>query len=160
MAEKRIMTDEIRRQLSGLLPFGPGSSIPLIPDPFQKVEEAFRPTLFMRGLAPAVQREVNAKIKARTLDRDDMVKALSDGEDNVRALASWENLLDLGTGQPIPFGKDLIANLPDHTLVWAFDKATELTGMLPLEREGLPSLPIQVSASSPNPAGSAEPSQT
>lgn len=145
---KREMTDEIRKQLSGLLPFAPGSLLPFTPEAFQKVEQAFQPKFFLRDFLSRIRKEVDAKIAAGQLDRDSMIWALSDGEDKERALGGWETVLDLATGNPIAYSKEGIATLPDHTLAYCFWRAMEFSGMTNLEREALESQPPSASEQS------------
>jgi hypothetical protein len=151
---KREMTDEIRRKLSGLLPFAPGSSLPYTPEAFQKVEDAYRPLFRLCRFPTPVQREVEQKLLGKELNRDSMVKALQDG-----GCLGWENLLDLGTGIALGFNKEAIDLLPDPTILALFWKCMNLTGLTEEEKEGLDSSPQHTSEPSSRTAESADVTQ-
>lgn len=157
---KREMTDEIRKRLSGLLPFAPGSSLPHTPEAFQKVEEAFRPRYHLRRFPIRVQKEIDSRISAGTLDREAMVWALSEGDVGERACGGWDNLVDLVNGETFSYSKEAIALQPDNTLSALFWKCMEFSGMTVLEREGLESLPASTSAPSSKAAEGADATQS
>jgi len=129
---KKEMTDDLRRKLSGLLPFAPGSSLPFTPEAFQKVEEAFRPRFFLTRFPVAVQKEIERKIASATLDREAVVWSLQEG-----GCVSWENMYGLADGEDIHFSKVSIDTLPDPTLWACFWKCAQFTGMTPEEKEAL-----------------------
>jgi hypothetical protein len=158
--KKREMTDEIRKQLSGLLPLAPRSVLPHTPDAFQRVEEAFRPVFYLRQFPLPVRKEIDARITAGTLDREVMVRALAEGEPEARACGGWENLLDLVDGVAYPYSHERIGHLPDNLVGWLFWKCMEFSGMTAIEREGLGSSPQSMSEPSSKTAAPVDVPQT
>ena len=141
------MDDATRKALCGLLPFAPGSSLPFTPEAFQSVEEAFRPVFHMRGFTQKTIAYMASRAQSGTLTTDAMAQCLKDG-----AIAGWDNLIDFGTEEPVPFGLDTIDGFPLQLVQALYLRASELSGLTEAEKEGLESAPQPSSESSSNPA--------
>jgi hypothetical protein len=146
----RIMDEETRRKLQGLLPFAPGAYVTETLEAFEDVEEAFRPRFYLRDLAPRHWAALRSALKAeRTPDPEDMVRALLDG-----ALVGWDNVFN-SNFEPIPFEPEALASLPFPWIEALFWKCVTLCSPSRIEKEGLDSLPPPASDTSSNPARSA-----
>lgn len=131
---QKIFTDEDRKAFAGLLPFAPGASVPFTPEAFQSVEEAFRPVFRLRPYTNKDREYMGEHLKSGTYGKDCIATAMESG-----AVAGWENLRSLPDGESIPFGKGILADLPDVVFFQIHDRIGVLSmGPNKEEKLGLP----------------------
>lgn len=145
----RIMDEETRRQLAGLLPFAPGAYVTETLDVFAEVEERYRPRFYLRDLPAKHWIALRSALKAdRDIEPQMMIGALNDG-----ALVGWDNLFNSNM-EPIPYTGDAAA-LPFLWIEALYWKCVTLCSPSRIEKEGLGSSPPPASDTSSNPARSA-----
>ena len=151
---KRILDDETRRKLSGLLPFAPGSFLPFTPEAFQKVEESLRPIFHLRPFAEKDRAYLRQHLASGTFDTAAIAAALSNS-----AIVTWSNLIEITSGELLEYSKDAVGTLPDALIHILFDRVQEFSnGPTEIEKEGLESKPLPASESLSNTAqGAAAP---
>lgn len=131
---KRVMTPEVQRKLSALLPFAPGASVPFTPEAFQKVEEGPKPVFLIGAFSKADIAYLRGHLKAGTFDDAVMVAVLQNS-----GVKGWSDLPSRPEGETVPYSKEAVADLPDALLGALYTFASELTfGPTEVEKEGLP----------------------
>lgn len=148
---KRIMTPEIRKAMSGLLPFAPGASVPFTPEAFQKVEEALRPVFCIRPYDEKDRKYMGQHIDSGTYDKGCIALAMENS-----GVTGWSNLCSYPDGDVVPFGKGILETLPDAVFYDLHAKISEFTiGPNKVEKEALVSPLPSTSEPMSNPAQSA-----
>lgn len=131
--KSRIMDDETRRKLLGLLPFAPGASIPFTPAALQNVGQAFRPVFLLRPYEQKERIYLADHLKSGTYDKNAVAVAMENS-----GVVSWSNFVSLPDGEEIPYGKGILLSLPDVVFYQIHDKISEMTmGPNEIEKEGL-----------------------
>lgn len=139
---KRIMDDTTRKKLMGLLPFAPGSHANFTPDEFEWVASEFKPVFYIRSLTSDALSKFRLEVQKREATDSIYIEALSSG-----ALVGWDNLVDIVSGEEVPYTKEAIAVLPERLVMSVFMKVLEYTnGPTEQEKTGLESLPLPTSA--------------
>lgn len=139
----KVMDDATREKLKGLLPFSAGSFARVTPSVYDGVDVEFRPVFFLRAFSPETMAERQLALANKDMSgRDIMVNALTKS-----GCVGWDNLLDIGTGEPIPFVKEYIRDmLPDAVISALFLACIDFTyGPTKEEKTGLESLPLPTS---------------
>jgi hypothetical protein len=132
MEKKRVMDEETRKKLVGLLPFAVGSSVVYTPAFFSRVPEEYRPKFFIGPISPKDQANANTKSREGKFGRDVAVEALKNS-----IVLGWENLPDFVKGDLIVFSKEAIENLTDHVVWDLYGHGQKLAGITELEKEVL-----------------------
>lgn len=129
--KKRVFDEKTRRYLAGLLPFSPGATAPYTPDEFEKVPEDLRPVFYVRAYTDEQAQSLTAVAGDFSKFRKAVVKALSEG-----ALAGWDNLIDLATGEEVPYSPEAVSLLPAAVMLNIHTRCSEFAGLTEPEREG------------------------
>ena len=145
---KRILTEDIRRELFGLVPFSSGSTDDFTPPVFLKknpeggyiIPEEFRPVFKVRGFTVEEKRGV-AKMLINIKDADDNEVT----EAARKAVTGWKNLFDAGTGAEIIFkaapdgGADaaLFSEIPASIAGALLFHASKISGVIAAEKLSL-----------------------
>lgn len=135
--EKIKMTDELRKQMAGLLPMNSSSTYKYTPDVFMSVDEAFRPVfeikqfnnMSMLKVKELVVQELDTtkkKINIKEVDarNTEYMKLLHS------ILVGWDNLYDLGSGELFEYdGKfETLMALPETIRTDMFSEALKISG--------------------------------
>jgi len=135
--EQIKMTDELRKQMAGLLPMNRTSTYKYTPEAFDSIDESFRPVfeikqftnMSMLKVKELVVKEIDTnKKKINIKDIDDRnteyMKLLHEG------LVGWDNLYDLGTGELFDYdGKfETMMALPEGIRTDIFSEALKISG--------------------------------
>lgn len=135
----KVMTEETRKKLMGLLPFAPGSFARVTLPQFDGVEPEFIPVFFVRAFTAQTIASYRLSVaNPNAVVADTFRDALADG-----GLIGWENFRDIATGEEIEYSKEAVKSLLLDSLASAlFSKCLEFTfGPTPEEKTGLESLP-------------------
>jgi len=131
------MTDEIRKQMAGLLPMNTSSTYKYTPDVFLNVDEAFRPIFEIKQfnnitilkVKDLVLKELDGgkkKINLKEVDErnTEYMKILHS------VLVGWTNLYDLGTGELFEYDGqyDTMMALPESIRTDIFSEALKISG--------------------------------
>lgn len=139
------MTDEIREQLYGVLPFSQDSSVEYIPQAFKDVPDDFRPVFILRSFTKPEENQVRRTL-GRMKSDSDTVSIESQAQDTVRkCLLGWKNLWDVGSGQTVEYESDpsggcsktCFERLPSLIIVDLFLYIGKISGMMDIEKKGL-----------------------
>ncbi|MDR0307631.1 MAG: hypothetical protein LBI42_12455 [Chitinispirillales bacterium] len=104
--EKRMLTEDVKRELLGLIPFSAGSTDDFTPPAFLKmnsegkhiIPEEFRPVFKIRSFTVEEKRGVaKMLIKIKEAEEDAVTEATR------KIVTGWKNLFDAGTGAEIAF---------------------------------------------------------
>jgi hypothetical protein len=126
----RVMTEETKKALAGLLPFAPGAFVETTLDCFLHLPEESQPKFWIKDFDAPAYHAMRAAMRAGGVDEALMTKTLQD------VLIKWDNLPD-SAFQEIAFSVEAIAKLPflwKEALYW---KAAGLCSPNKLEREVL-----------------------
>jgi len=133
---KIVMTEEIRRQMAGLLPMNSTSTYKYTPDMFMKVDEAFRPVFEIKQLNNLAM----SKIKDLVLIELDKKKKINIKETDARTneymmilhkvFVGWTNLYDLGTGELIDYDGEFetMLSLPESVRTDILTEVLKISG--------------------------------
>jgi hypothetical protein len=128
MGERRVLTDEMRQQLAGYLPFSANEKIEYTPAFFLRKKEVwseekkqfettdeylipdgFRPVFTIRSFTKAEYDDAAKIMHREVLDADNkkMLDTAADTKELVRnVVLGWKDFVDIGTLQEIPFKAD------------------------------------------------------
>lgn len=135
--EQIKMSDELRKQMAGLLPMNNTSTYKFTPEIFEKFDEAFRPVfeikqfnnLSMLKVKEMIYNEYGSnkkKIDIKDIENKNIeyMKLVHD------VLIGWENLYDLGTGDLFVYdGKfETMMALPETIRTDIFTEALKISG--------------------------------
>jgi hypothetical protein len=150
--EPRILTEEVRRKLAGLAPFTPGATAPYTPPAYDRLPPEFRPVFQVRPCDRATRLALADLYRAGKLTQEDLAPVIER-----QAVAGWDMLLALPSGDPVPFGPGILALIAAKPFFELHEYIMELTnGPMELEKEGLPSAPPPASEPSSSPAPGAD----
>jgi len=116
--EKRILTEEIRRELLGLVPFSAGSADDFTPPVYLKknseggyaIPEEFRPVFKIRCFTVEEKRAVaKLLVNIKEADEETVTEAAR------KTVMGWKNLFDAGSNEEVVF-KSAPDGSADHTL--------------------------------------------
>lgn len=111
--ESPLFTDEVKKQLIGLLPFDDEATEDYTPTPFDKVPEDLRPVFVIRPLKQCERDRMSLYINKLTVmeGSEAKQKELADLNDKMndiirQCVVDVRNLYDLGTRKVIEFSSD------------------------------------------------------
>jgi len=146
--EKHVLTEEVRRELLGLVPFAAGSVDDFTPPQYLKksaegeylIPEKFRPVFKVRGFTVEEKRNV-AKILTAIKETDEAVVV----EAARKVVTGWKNLFDAGSGNEIVFkaapdgGADpeLFSGIPAAIIGTILFHASKISGIIAAEKLSL-----------------------
>lgn len=146
--EKRVLTEEIRRELLGLVPFSVNSTDDFTPTMFLKknnngeflIPEEFRPVFKIRCFTVEEKRKVTKML----------INIKETAEDNVRentrmVVVGWRHLFDAGSNEEVVFkaapdggaDPDLFAGIPASVAGALLFHASKISGIIDAEKLGL-----------------------
>jgi hypothetical protein len=139
MGEKRVLTDEMRKQLAGYLPFSPSASIEYIPSFFLRRNErwdakeekfvnkdekgalldflipvSFQPVFTVRPFTKSEYDEAGKLMHEEVLDKDNskLLDTMAKTKELVRkVILGWKNFVDLGTLEEVDFKADSVSGV-------------------------------------------------
>jgi len=146
MAEKRVMDEETKKKMHGLLPFSTKSTIKYTPEVYgDDVPEDFKPVFTIR---PYSREEVKGARKILGSITDNNVEKEDElNEWSRKVVVGWENLYDAGSGEEIEYvqdstggaDKELYDVLPVTVKALILVQAVKISGLLDLSKLGLKS---------------------
>ncbi|MDR2728508.1 MAG: hypothetical protein LBB56_05190 [Chitinispirillales bacterium] len=146
--EKRVLTEDIRRELLGLVPFSAGSSDSFTPPVFLKknsenqyaIPEEFRPVFKVRCFTVEEKRAVTKLlVNIKEADEGAVTEAAR------IAVIGWKNLFDAGSGEELVFkpapdgGADpaLFSGIPAAVAGALLFHASRISGIIAAEKLSL-----------------------
>ena len=145
--EKRVLTDEMRAQLIGAMPFSSDSRFPFSPSEFltKKIPTEFIPCFSLRALTRPEQLKVN---RALLLHRQGITPIDANEEylDTIRkTIMDFKNIFDVSDGKEIEFEADTsgacsstcFVLLPMSLVMTIGSQVQRISGLIDLERMGL-----------------------
>jgi hypothetical protein len=146
--EKRILTEEVRRELLGLVPFSVNSTDDFTPAVFLKkngngefiLPEEFRPVFKIRCFTVEEKRKVTKMLVNIKEAAEETVR-----ESTRTVVVGWKNLFDAGSSQEIVFkpaqdgGADpeLFSGIPASVAGALLFHASKISGIIDAEKLGL-----------------------
>ena len=142
---ERKLTDEVREQLLGVLPFSVSSTIEHTPKTYDEIPEEYRPVFKLRPFNKVESDAVRAlMLKISTMKPLEIEKKT---REQVRAcLMGWENMLDIGSMQMLDYkeqagdggcDRDLFDIVPVSVVGDMFYFLSRMSGLLNIEKLGL-----------------------
>jgi len=137
---KITMTDEIRKQMAGLLPMNASSTYKYTPDVFMKVDEAFRPVFEIKQFNNISMLKIKDLVIKELDINNSSKKKLNLKEVDERTieymktlhsvLVGWTNLYDLGTGELFDYDGeyDTMMALPESIRTDLLTEALKISG--------------------------------
>jgi len=146
--EKRILTEEIRRELLGLVPFSAGSADDFTPPVYLKknseggyaIPEEFRPVFKVRCFTVEEKRGVTKMlVNIKDVDEESVTEAAR------KAVVGWKNLFDAGSNEELVFksspegGADpaLFSMIPPAVTGALLFHASRISGIIAAEKLSL-----------------------
>jgi len=146
--EKRVLNDEVKRELLGLVPFAAGSTDDFTPPQYLKtgadggylIPEEYRPVFKVRSFTVEEKRGV-AKLLVNIKDSDDAAVV----EAARKVVVGWRNLFDSGSGEEIFFKSapgggtdaDLFSGIPAAIVGALLFHASRISGIIATEKLSL-----------------------
>lgn len=131
----RIMDEETKKSLIGLLPFDIGARYSFTPERFSGVPEDFRPVYILKALTRKEAQDARKCFLSLIEDKEVNNEAIS--EIAGRFLVAWENQYDCGTGEPIPFNHGNVSKLPVFVIRDILYEGLKISGLLDIEKKSL-----------------------
>lgn len=135
--EKIVMTEELRKQMAGLLPMNSSSTYKYTPDVFSSVDESFRPVFEIKQFNNITMLKVK-ELVVKDLDTNKKKFTIKDMDDRNTeymkllhgVLVGWENLYDLGTGELFDYDGNFetLMALPETIRTDIFTEALKISG--------------------------------
>lgn len=141
---RRELTEEQRQSLCGLMPFSADAVDEFTPELFSAVDEELRPVFKLRPFTEGEKERVTDAMKRIVADPGKIDQ--KEIKDFARiALVGWDNVLDVATGDDIPFSADsrgacdkaTFALLPSATVNAILKRVNTISGLLSAEALGL-----------------------
>lgn len=141
MGEK-ILTEELREEMFGLLPFSASETFTYVPKCFEKFPEELRPIFTLRSVEDTAKKRMFTLLKAGDKIPDEQFREVTR-----KYVVGWEQLYDLGTMEVIPYEVDedggakkvLFASIPSKVVGEVLAHLSRVSGLTDIEREALTS---------------------
>lgn len=144
MSEKRIMDQETREKLYGLLPFSKKSTSEYKPSLYgEDISDEYKPIFSIRPFSRDEVKEAKKVLKEieKSEKEDDL------GNLSRKAVVGWKHLYDVGTGDEIEYvqdpeggaDKELYEIIPVTLKAMILVEAIKISGLLDLSKLGLKS---------------------
>jgi hypothetical protein len=139
----RVMTEEERREMMGLLPFSREETIPFTPKCYDRFPEDFKPVFTLKPMDDKTKRQVLKSIKNIKNVEDEIFR-----EYVRKHCVKWENYYDLGTKEKVVFEpaedggckQDLFSSVPAKPCGQLLQYLCRISGLwTEAEKEGLES---------------------
>lgn len=107
---KRVMDEETRKKLEGLLPFSVKSTTEFTPSSIgEDIPEEYRPVFSIRPFNREEMRSATTIFKGLSNDSEsgDLEKEDKLAECSRKVVMGWKNLFDVGTGEEIEYTQDV-----------------------------------------------------